>query len=374
MQMPSRSAATSATATAADFAACRALLRDGSRTFLAASLLLPRRVREPAAALYAFCRLADDAIDLGEDGGTSAGGEDALARLRERLAWAYAGRPLQDPVDRALADVVARFAVPRALLDALLEGFEWDASGRRYEDLPALSAYAARVAGSVGAMMAVLMGARAPDMVARACDLGAAMQLTNIARDVGEDARAGRLYLPLQWLRDAGIEPEAWLARPVFSDALGAVIQRLLRAADDLYARADIGIARLPPECRPGIGAARRLYAEIGREVGRHGFDSVSRRAVVPPRRKAWLLGCAVIARSRAAPGRAAPSAEAGFLVAAVAAAPLARPGQRLSLWGKVDDRIAWAAELFAQLEHLDIVQRSQVRNAGPQRFPSASR
>ncbi len=86
-------------------------------------------------------------------------------------------------------------------------------------------------------MMSILMGARTPRILARACDLGVAMQLTNIARDVGEDARAGRLYLPLQWLRSAGIDPEAWLARPVFSAALGAVVQRLLDAADGLYAR-----------------------------------------------------------------------------------------------------------------------------------------
>ncbi len=287
----------------ADFAACRAILRDGSRTFLAASLLLPRRVRDPAAALYAFCRVADDAIDLGEDA------EAALARLRKRLALAYEGRPLPIPVDRALADVVARFRIPRALPEALLEGFEWDASGRRYEDLADLSAYAIRVAGSVGAMLAVLMGARAPDMMARACDLGAAMQLTNIARDVGEDARAGRLYLPLGWLREAGVEPEAWLARPVFSDEVGFVVQRLLWAADDLYERADSGIARLPPSCRPAIRAARHLYAGIGREIGWHGFDSVSRRAVVPARRKTWLLARALLSRAVRGAGRGGAAA-----------------------------------------------------------------
>ena len=88
---------------------------------------------------------------------------------------------------------------------------------RRYETLQDLDAYAARVAGSVGAMMTLVMGQRAPEIVARACDLGVAMQLTNIARDVGEDARAGRLYLPLQWLREAGIDPDAWLAKPVFT-------------------------------------------------------------------------------------------------------------------------------------------------------------
>ncbi len=264
---------------AADLAACRATLRAGSRSFLAASLLLPRRVRDPAAAVYAFCREADDAVDLGAvDLGGSA---DAVARMRERLDRVYAGQPLPAPADRALARVVARHDIPRALPEALLEGFEWDAEGRQYEDLPGLLAYAARVAGSVGAMMVVLMGVRVPEVVARACDLGVAMQLSNIARDVGEDARAGRLYLPLQWLREAGVEPQAWLARPACTEGVGAVVQRLLRIADELYARADSGIARLPAACRPGIRAARLLYAEIGREVERAGLE-----LGVPPRRR----------------------------------------------------------------------------------------
>jgi phytoene synthase len=129
------------------------------------------------------------------------------------------------------------------------------------------------------------------------------MQLTNIARDVGEDARNGRLYLPRRWMREAGIDPDAWLAAPRFDAALGAVVARLLAAADELYDRAAHGIAELPRSCRPAIQAARRVYAEIGREVERAGLDSVSRRAVVPPRRKLGLaagaLSAAVIAPAR---------------------------------------------------------------------------
>ncbi|HTO66983.1 MAG TPA: squalene/phytoene synthase family protein, partial [Bradyrhizobium sp.] len=148
-----------------DIAACRELLRGGSRTFFAASLVLPRSVSDPAIALYAFCRLADDAIDL--DGGRS----DAVGRLRDRLARVYAGKPLPLPADRAFADVVARFAIPRELPEALLEGLMWDAEGRRYETLNDLLDYAARVAGTVGAMMSLLMRRRDPAIVARACDL-----------------------------------------------------------------------------------------------------------------------------------------------------------------------------------------------------------
>lgn len=269
----------------ADLAACRAMIREGSRTFFAASKLLPRRVREPAITLYAFCRLADDVIDRGGDA------SDALVRLRERLERVYDGRPLPFAVDRAFADTIARFAIPQALPEALLEDFAWDAAGRRYEDIADLTAYAARVAGTVGAMMSLLMGVRSPDVIARACDLGVAMQLTNIARDVGEDARAGRLYLPRQWLCEAGIDPPVWQAKPVFSEALASVIERLLRTADWLYERARPGVAGLPRTSRPGMHAARLLYAEIGRELERRGCDSVSRRAVAPFSRKIGPLG-----------------------------------------------------------------------------------
>lgn len=337
------------------------MLREGSRTFFAASLLLPRRVREPASALYAFCRLADDAVDLDNDRLT------AVARLRERLHRAYEGRPLPEPADRAFAEVVARFDIPRALPEALLEGFEWDAEGRRYQDLDGLFTYACRVAGTVGAMMAMVMGVRSPEVVARACDLGVAMQLSNIARDVGEDARAGRFYLPLDWVREAGIEPETWLAAPVFSEALGSVVQRLLRAADELYDRVGDGIAELPLNCRPGINAARVLYAEIGREVERLGLDSVTRRAVVPMPRKAWLLTRAIVALASLQDHKSLPPLDQnGFLVEAVSAGPRGRPGpsravSREIAWWNVHQRLLWVIDLFERLERRDRLVHARV-------------
>jgi phytoene synthase len=333
----------------ADLAACRALLRGGSRTFYAASHVLPTRVREPAIALYAFCRLADDAVDLH----TGPDATQALAGLHRRLARLYEGRPLPHAADRAFAEVVTRFAIPRALPEALLEGFAWDARGKRYETLADLHDYAARVAGAVGAMMALLMGARAPALVARACDLGVAMQLTNIARDVGEDAQAGRLYLPRAWLREAGVDPDAWLARPTFTPALGGVVQRLLAAADELYVRAADGIAQLPAACRPGMHAARLIYAEIGREVERRGLDSVSRRAVVSGARKARLLAGAIAVAALPGAAAAAPPLEATqYLVEAVAQAPA--PSLDLQLgppWWNLHARVIWTLALFERLE-----------------------
>ena len=345
-----------ASATAADFGACRALLRGGSRTFHAASFLLPRRVRDPACALYAFCRLADDAVD------GPGGGADALAVLRSRLDRIYGAGSPEDSVERAFAHVAARFAIPRALPDALLEGFAWDVAGRRYEDLAALQDYAARVAGTVGAMMAVLMGTRSDDALARACDLGVAMQLSNIARDVGEDARAGRVYLPLSWLREAGIDADAWLAAPVHSDALAGVVRRLLAVADELYARVGSGVAQLPLACRPGINAARFLYAEIGRQVERQNGDAIGRRAVVPASRKAQLL-----ARSLLLPAKAGvsepPLAQTRFLVDALSVAgSRAASGMRTAApaipWWNLHDRLLWTVDLFERLERREQVER----------------
>lgn len=342
-----------------DMAACRALLRGGSRTFHAASKVLPRRVADPAIALYAFCRLADDAVDLG--GNRTA----AVERLKDRLDRAYRGQPMNLAADRAFTDVVARFSIPRELLEALLEGLTWDAEGHRYETLQELYAYAARVAGAVGAMMTIVMGQRAPEIVARACDLGVAMQLTNIARDIGEDARAGRLYLPLAWLREAGIEPDTWLANPVFTPEIAAIVQRLLDAADAMYGRATLGIANLPLSCRPGIYAARALYAEIGRELERGGLDSVSRRAVVSTERKLKVLA-RILARRETqwmpAKGFAASAQieETWFLVEAVAATPV-RQREPTVRAKPIEDRVVWVIDLFARLERRDQMLRSRV-------------
>jgi phytoene synthase len=336
------------TVTQADIATCRMAIKTGSHSFYTASALLPQEIRTAARGLYAFCRLSDDAIDL--DGGCLT----ALERLQDRLNRIYQGRPLSIPADRALADIVYRYAIPRALPDALLEGLEWDAQARRYEDLEDLFAYATRVAGSVGAIMTLIMGVRAPEIVARACDLGIAMQFTNIARDVGEDARRGRVYLPLQWLRDARIDPDGFLAAPRISDGLRSVVHRLLRTADDLYARSEGGIAGLPMGCRPAIYAARYVYAQIGREVERNGLDSLSIRAHVSSKRKAWLILGSGAAALIGKPGSPSPCVEeAQYLIDAVKASHSAWTAidpYRLRWWNLVG-QVNWFVDLVEKLE-----------------------
>jgi phytoene synthase len=323
-----------------DLTACADLLRVGSKSFHAAALLLPRRVRDPATALYAFCRLGDDAVDNATDP------REGLREMQQRLEAAYNGAPMDHAADRAFAAVALTHRIPRTLPGALIEGFAWDAEGRRYESIEALHGYCARVAGTVGAMMTLLMGVSSHAALARATDLGAAMQLTNIARDVGEDARNGRLYLPLDWLEEAGVAPAQFLAKPVFSPGIGIVVARLLAEAQRLYARAEAGIAMLPRDCRPAIRAAHAIYAEIGAEVARNGFDSVSRRAVVSSARKLGLVAWARLPSLRAAESGAEPPLPANaFLVDCVTPEPMPVAARSL------DERIGWAIELFADLE-----------------------
>jgi phytoene synthase len=145
-------------------------------------------------------------------------------------------------------------------------------------------------------MMCWIMGVRSPQALARACELGVAMQLTNIARDVGEDARLGRLYLPAAWMREAGLDPAAWLAKPAFGQALASVVARLIDEAERLYARAECGVSALPRDCRPGIQAARLVYGEIGQALVASGLDSVGRRTVVRRSRQLQLVGRALLA------------------------------------------------------------------------------
>jgi 15-cis-phytoene synthase len=337
---------------AVDIAACRVLLKNGSKTFYAASFFLPRRVREPATALYAFCRLADDAVDMGGDA------IQVLDDLKKRMDLAYAGQPFSSPADRAFAGIVRRFAIPMTVPQALIEGFVWDFEHRRYETLQDLEAYAARVAGTVGVMMAMVMGTREPDALARACDLGIAMQLTNIARDVGEDAARGRLYLPTAWLEEAGIDPQRFLEKPVFDKRMGTVVARLLAEAERLYCRSEQGLAFLPRECRSGIRAARLLYAEIGAHIARQGYDSVSRRAVVPISRKLVLLARAYATRGVGVPIDDEVVVHAARFLTRVPAVTFAcstdGAARQSPAWWNFVARISWVIELFDRLERCE--------------------
>ena len=318
-------------------------MKDGSKSFFAASKILPSNIRNSATALYAFCRLLDDLVD------DQAASDDVILLIQERLNRIYTKNPVDVPADRALALVVERFDIPKDLLEALIEGFQWDRDGRQYETLSDLSEYAARVASSVGVMMTLIMGVRDQEVLQRACDLGLAMQLTNIARDVGEDARNGRLYLPREWMREAGIDPDAWLSEPVFSPDLGQVIARLLKTADGLYGRSTLGISGLPRNCRAAITAARLIYCEIGREVERRGMNSVNHRAVVSFPKKIMLMGQALLSGVYSPKSAHAfePIVAMQFLVQAVLP-----KDPHAHYEGSIEDRMIWVINLMERVEY----------------------
>ncbi len=228
---------------------------------------------------------------------------------------------MDDPVDRALGAVVRKHALPRAPFDTLLEGYLWDAEGRRYESLDELVGYCVRVAATVGVLMTLLMGERRGPVLDRASDLGIAMQLTNIARDVGEDARRGRIYLPLSWLAEVGLSVEDLVPAPRMRPEIGLLVKRLLDAADFYYRRSQGGIAHLPRDCRLAIAAAAHIYRDIGRSIVASGYDSVSRRAYTTSPRKAWLLCTALPAvwGDGAAPSGPLAAPPARSLIEAVA-------------------------------------------------------
>jgi phytoene synthase len=196
---------------------------------------------------------------------------------------------------------------------------------------------------------------RSPVAMARASELGVAMQLTNIARDVGEDARAGRLYLPLRWLREVGIDPAAFLIEPVSSPSLRAVVARLLDEADKLYDRARAGVSLLPIACRPAILSAALLYAEIGRELERLSLDSIAHRARVSAPRKAQLVAKAMFAAPRLAPAppvRALDSVV--FLMDAVMRAPTPPRPERNATRPSIRLQFLRVLEMFERLERAE--------------------
>lgn len=201
------------------------------------------------------------------------------------------GEPASDPVFQALQRVALRHEIPERYPLELLEGFAMDVEGRRYATAEDLFLYCYHVAGVVGLMMAHVMGTREGETLQRAADLGIALQLTNIARDVVEDAAVGRVYLPLEWLREEGIAPEQ-VALPCHRPAVARTVARLLAAADHFYASGDEGLQALPLRSAWAVAVARGVYSEIGARVRRRGERAWDERVVVPRSRK--LLAVAV--------------------------------------------------------------------------------
>jgi phytoene synthase len=255
-------------------AEARRSIATGSKSFAGAARLLDPQARASASMLYAWCRYCDDVIDGQQSGFRAAAAAlspaERLATIRRETERVLAGEPITDAPFRALREVVQRHAIDPRYPRDLIEGFAMDVENRRYHTLADTLEYAYHVAGVVGIMMATIMGVRDEAVLDRACDLGIAFQLTNIARDVVEDAQAGRVYLPGAWLAEAGV-PAGAIADPRMRAAVAWVTARLLREADAYYASALAGIGALPPRSALAIAAARAVYRAIGRKILRLG-------------------------------------------------------------------------------------------------------
>lgn len=243
----------------------------GSKSFAAASKLFGRPVRERAWLLYAWCRACDDIADGQDHGHDMTGVADGPARLAEisaKTERALAGGVVGDPAFDALRLFAAETALPPALARDLIAGFALDAEGWRPRSEADLYQYCYHVAGAVGCMMALAMGVSPTDTATldRACDLGLAFQLANIARDIAEDARAGRCYLPQDWLDEMGLSAGTLLA-PESRAALGTLGVRLAHLAAGYEASARRGTPALSFRSAWAVLAAADIYGAIARGV-----------------------------------------------------------------------------------------------------------
>jgi phytoene synthase len=247
----------------------------GSKSFAAASQLFDPLTRERVWLLYAWCRACDDIADAQEMGGElgdQRGAGERLALIRRLTALALAGEPGGHSSFDCLAVVARECGLTAAMAEDVIAGFALDAADWRPADEADLLQYCYHVAGAVGVMMAAVMGVSADDAdtLDRACDLGIAFQLGNIARDLAEDDRAGRCYLPAQWLAGAGIAPGTRLF-PGHEAALAGFARRLAALAADYEASARVGAARLPFRSRWAVLAAAGIYGAIARRVAARG-------------------------------------------------------------------------------------------------------
>jgi phytoene synthase len=282
---------------------CRWMIKKGSKSFSLAAKLFDPETRDAAFFLYGWCRYCDDQID---DAGKTENQEELAKRvkaLKENTTAAFSFAPQREPVFVALQYIVYRYGIPAHYAVELIEGMAMDARGTRYGTLKELLLYCYRVAGTVGLMMSHVMGLRDERALKHAADLGIAMQLTNIARDITEDAAMGRIYLPLSWLHEAEIPPED-IALPEHREKLAMLTLRLLREAGRYYRSGDTGLWYLSFRSACAVAAARHVYAEIGSLLLRKGARAWDQRTYVTGPLKVWVVLRGVLRLLRSVPGR----------------------------------------------------------------------
>lgn len=262
----------------------RAIIQAGSKSFAAAAKIFNPETRASAYLLYAWCRHCDDVIDgqqLGYDQGNTPNHDPTkeLIKLRKQTNDALTGILTDDPIFSALQKVISKNNIPKAYPLALLDGFEMDVHRRSYQTIDDTLNYCYHVAGVVGVMMSIIMGAKDDTTLDRACDLGLAFQLTNIARDVIEDAQNERVYLPSAWLRSAGLNADPnLLLQESHREQLVIVVDRLLKEAEKYYDSSLSGLPKLGFRSAWAIATARIVYRKIGIELIKNGPKAWDRR------------------------------------------------------------------------------------------------
>jgi phytoene synthase len=279
-----------------------AMIGKGSKSFAAASRLFGRTTRERVWLLYAWCRRCDDLIDgqdLGGALGDQSGVTERLKQVREMTTLALTGAETGDPAFDCLGIVAAETGLTQAMCDAVIAGFALDAVEWHPRSERDLMRYCWHVAGAVGVMMAVVMGVDPADeaTLERACDLGLAFQLANIARDLSEDHAAQRCYLPSEWLAEADIPPGEEL-KPRYRNALAGLAGRLCTLAAAHESSARIGAKQLNLRQRWAILAAAGIYGDIARQVARRGTSAWDSRTVVSTSRKLGWIARALVQTS----------------------------------------------------------------------------
>ena len=265
---------------------CQEKAASSGSSFYYSFMFLPPERRQAITALYAFCREVDDVVDECHDLQIA---QTKLDWWRTQVALIFDGAP-QHPVGLALKDVIQRFSLPREQLLEIIDGMAMDLSQTRYLDFKGLQLYCYRVASVVGLLAAEIFGYQDRQTLKYAHDLGLAFQLTNIIRDVGEDARRGRIYLPIEDLQRFKV-PAKDLLEARYSDAFRELMAFQAERAEKFY---DQAFAQLPAidrkAQRPGLVMAA-IYRTLLREIARDGFLVLDRRTSLTPLRKVWLAG-----------------------------------------------------------------------------------
>ena len=269
------------------YARCRAIARSEARNFYYGFILLAPERRAGIYAAYAFSRRADDSVD---EGGSDAGRVAAVAALRRDLDACVAGTPpADDPVLVALTDTIARFSIPRRHLDALVDGVEMDIAISRYRDFATLKGYCDRVAGAVGLVSLHIFGFRDPEAPRLAGDLGVAMQIVNIMRDVAEDAARDRIYLPADEMAAHGVSEHDLTAgnlTPGFRNLMADQGSR----ARDYFRSGERLLPLLDRRSRMCVAMLAGLYLEILTTIEQRDHDIFTGRVALPASRKLRLM------------------------------------------------------------------------------------